>query len=168
MSEDLDLGSLVQTGVPADGAPTEQFITFKIGEREFGVDIMAVREIRGWSPATKIPNSPKAVLGVVNLRGAIIPILDLRACFGEDLTRASKAHVVIIVVIGSRVAGILVDAVSDILSVRTTDIQPIPEVDRQERNNMVSEVIVIEKRLVGVLSLERLISQSQLAAASQG
>jgi len=149
-----------------DGAPTQQYITFKIGDREFGVDIMAVREIRGWTPATKIPNSPKAVLGVVNLRGAIIPILDLRACFGEDLTQATQAHVVIIVVIGSRVAGILVDAVSDILSVRHADIQPIPEVDRKDRENMVSEVIVIDGRLVGVLSLDRLISQSQLAAAS--
>jgi len=148
-----------------DEAPSLQYITFQIGEREFGVDIMAVREIRGWSKATKIPNAPLAILGVVNLRGAIIPILDLRACFGEDLTKVEKSHVVIIVLIGTRVAGILVDAVSDILSVHHNDIQPVPEVDRHGRDAMVSEVIVIDKRLVGVLSLERLMSQSQLAAA---
>jgi len=76
-----------------------------------------------------------------------------------------KSHVVIIVLIGKRVAGILVDAVSDILSVRHADVQPIPEVDRRGRDAMVSEVIVIDKRLVGVLSLERLMSQSKLAAA---
>jgi purine-binding chemotaxis protein CheW len=149
-----------------EDAPSLQYITFKIGDREFGVDIMAVREIRGWSQTTKIPNAPDAILGVVNLRGAIIPILDLRACFGEELTKVEKSHVVIIVMIGARVAGVLVDAVSDILSVRDSDIQPIPEVDRQGRNAMVNEVIVVDKRLVGVISLEELISQSQLAEAA--
>ena len=149
----------------AEDAPSHQYIAFEIGDREFGVDIMAVREIRGWSRATKIPNAPREILGVVNLRGAIIPILDLRACFGEELTKVEKSHVVIIVLIGKRVAGILVDAVSDILSVRHADVQPIPEVDRRGRDAMVSEVIVIDKRLVGVLSLERVMSQSQLAAA---
>jgi purine-binding chemotaxis protein CheW len=143
-------------------APSHQYITFTIGEREFAVDIMAVREIRGWTATTKIPNAPRAILGVINLRGTIIPVLDLRASFGEELTVVTPAHVVIIVVIGARTAGILVDAVSDILTVGQDQLQDIPEVERQGRDAMVREVILVNQRLVGVLSLERLISQSQL------
>jgi len=150
------------TAARDDTAAPRQYITFTIGDREFAVDILSVREIRGWTATTKIPNAPRAILGVINLRGTIIPVLDLRVSFGEDLTQVTPAHVVIIVVIGTRTAGILVDAVSDILTVNKADIQSVPEVERQGRDAMVRDVILVDKRLVGVLSLERLIAQSQL------
>lgn len=145
-----------------EAGPQRQYITFTIGDREFAVDILAVREIRGWTATTKIPNAPRAILGVINLRGTIIPVLDLRASFGEDLTAVTPAHVVIIVVVGTRTAGILVDAVSDILTVNQADIQSVPEVERQGQDAMVRDIILVEKRLVGVLSLDRLLAQSQL------
>lgn len=97
-------------------ARIDQFITFTIGEEEYGVDIMDVREIKGWTQATRLPNSPNYVRGVVNLRGIMVPVLDLRARFGMGRTEVTKTHVVVIVTVEKRVLGLLVDAVSDILS----------------------------------------------------
>lgn len=137
----------------------KQFIAFSVGGREFGVDIMSVREIRGWSGTTPIPNSPPAVLGVVNLRGTIVPVIDLRVSFNIPQTDPTRTHVVFIVKIGDRVVGLLVDSVSDILSVRDSDIQPIREVEESSRDSAVSQIIVLEGRLVGLISLEKLVGQ---------
>jgi purine-binding chemotaxis protein CheW len=146
----------------------KQFIAFSVGGREFGVDIMAVREIRGWSGTTPIPNSPAAVLGVVNLRGTIVPVVDLRVSFNIAQTDPTRTHVVFIVKIGDRVVGLLVDSVSDILSVRDSDIQPIREVEEASRDSAVSQIIVLEGRLVGLISLEKLIGQLLLDGAARG
>ena len=94
-----------------------QFITFTLGEEDYGVDIMVVREIKGWTETTAIPNAPRFIHGVINLRGIIVPIMDLRARFGMALTVPSRMHVVIIINTGARTIGLLVDAVSDIISV---------------------------------------------------
>src|SRR5271157_4702862 len=95
----------------------KQFISFKIGSEEYAIDIMAVREIKGWTETTALPNQPDYILGVMNLRGIIVPVYDLRCRFGMGLTEASRSHVVIIVAARDRMAGLLVDAVSDILTI---------------------------------------------------
>jgi purine-binding chemotaxis protein CheW len=105
---------------------TQQFLTFTIDEAEYGVDIMSVREVKGWSDTTRLPNRPEHIRGVLNLRGVIIPIFDLRARFSQGLTQATEKHVVVILAIGSRIAGVLVDAVSDILTVGVDEIKPAP------------------------------------------
>lgn len=148
-------------------AVARQFIAFALGDREFGVDIMAVREIRGWSGTTPIPNSSPAVLGVVNLRGTIVPVIDLRVCFGIERTDLTRTNVVFIVRIGDRTFGLVVDAVSDILSVKETDIQPIREIEETSQESAVSQIIVLEGRLVGVIDLAKLIGQFLLPAASR-
>ena len=94
------------------GTAVKQFVTFTIGEEEYGVDIMMVREIKGWSPTTTLPNSPPYVRGVINLRGIIVPIFDLRMRFGMGLNEPGATHVVIIVKIGARTVGLLADGVS--------------------------------------------------------
>jgi len=88
---------------------SSQFITFTLGEEEYGVDIMAVREIKGWTPTTPIPNSPRCIFGVINLRGIIVPIMDLRTRFGMPQIPPTQMHVVIIINIGTRTIGLLVD-----------------------------------------------------------
>src|ERR1700759_1598584 len=88
-----------------------QFITFTLGDAEYGIDIMKVREIKGWTETTRIPNAPAHVRGVINLRGVIIPIFDLNARFGNGLTDPTAMHVVIIVQTGQRTVGLLVDTV---------------------------------------------------------
>src|SRR5436309_749089 len=108
----MDLGA----AAAADGA---QFISFAIGDDQYGVDIMAVREIKGWSDITHLPKQPEYVRGVLNLRGVMVPILDLRCRFGQGLTEATALHIVIIVQIASRQVGLLADRVLDIVSFET-------------------------------------------------
>ena len=99
----------------AADAPT-QLISFAIGDDQYGVDIMAVREIKGWTEITHLPKQPDYVRGVLNLRGVIVPIIDLRCRFGQGLTEATPLHIVIIVQIGAKPIGLLADRVLDIVS----------------------------------------------------
>src|SRR3954471_20136663 len=92
---------------------TRQFLTFTVMNEVFGVDIMTVREIKGWTETTRLPNAPEFMRGVMNLRGLIIPIFDLRTQFHRGLTDATAKHVVIILAVGERNIGVLVDTVSD-------------------------------------------------------
>src|ERR1700759_397963 len=95
----------------AESGDSLQFLTFSVNGEEYGVDIMTVREIKGWTETTRLPNTPACMRGVMNLRGLIIPIFDLRARFTETLTEANANHVVIILAVDERNIGILVDAV---------------------------------------------------------
>src|SRR5580698_8380818 len=105
-----------------------ELISFRIGAQEFCGDIMAVREIRGWTVATALPQSPGFVRGVINLRGAVLPIVDLAARLGFEGSETSERSVIIVAQIGEQVVGLLVDAVSDILTVTDDVIQPTPDV----------------------------------------
>jgi purine-binding chemotaxis protein CheW len=116
-------------GAAAAGiAELSQFISFAIGTDQYGVDIMAVREIKGWSEITHLPKQPEYMRGVLNLRGAMVPIIDLRCRFGQGLTAATPLHVVIVVQIGARQAGLLADRVLDIVGVNAAQIQPVPRI----------------------------------------
>jgi purine-binding chemotaxis protein CheW len=136
--------------------PTSQYITFTIGGEEYGVDIMAVREIKGWSDTTGLPNSPPYVRGVINLRGIIVPIFDLRARFGLGPTQATKTHVVIIVAVQQRTVGILVDSVSDILTIQASDVRSVPDMDRSIDDAYLNGLVAMSDRMVAIIALERL------------
>src|SRR5919201_4013726 len=116
----------------ADGGPATsgltQFISFAIGDDQYGVDIMAVREIKGWSEITHLPKQPDYMRGVLNLRGVIVPIIDLRCRFGQGMTQPTPLHIVIVVQIGSRHVGMLADRVLDIVATGAAQIQPVPRV----------------------------------------
>src|SRR5689334_24593805 len=105
-----------------------QVISFAIGDDQYGVDIMAVREIKGWSEITHLPKQPEYVRGVLNLRGVMVPIIDLRCRFGQGLTNATPLHIVIIVQVGTRQVGLLADRVLDIVSIDASQIQPVPRI----------------------------------------
>lgn len=143
-------------------ATPEQFITFTIGDGEYGVDIMAVREIKGWIETTSIPKAPSHVRGVINLRGVIVPIFDLRTRFGMGVTATTKSHVVIIVGIGARVVGLLVDAVSDILTVEDGEIRPVPELDKRMEAGFLEGLVAKGERMVTIISLGTLFSEEQI------
>jgi len=140
----------------AAGGETRQFISFTIGHEEYGVDIMAIREIKGWVPTTELPNTPPYVRGVINLRGAIVPIFDLRARFGGGATSASARHVIIVVSVRSRVVGILVDAVADIITIAFSSIQPVPELEHKTDAGFLAGLVTVEGRMVALLDLDRL------------
>jgi purine-binding chemotaxis protein CheW len=166
-----DVDSARELGKPNGAAAaasgnTLQFISFRIGEEEYAIDIMAVREIKGWVSTTTLPNQPKFVLGVLNLRGTIVPIFDLRCRFGLGLTEATRTHVVIIVSVGERIIGLLVDAVSDILTINSNEIRSVPEMDHSVSTEFLSGIVTINGNMVVMLSLENLFSRTALAAAS--
>lgn len=140
-------------------ADTHQFLTFTVDGEEYGVDIMAVREIKGWAATTRLPNSPEYLRGVMNLRGLIIPIFDLRARFKGELTQATANHVNIILSVGERNIGILVDAVSDILTVRSGEIKPAPEVESLVSRDFITGLISLEGRMVVLLEIKRLFTE---------
>ena len=150
---------------PAEGALSEtnirQFISFTIGDEEYGVDIMAIREIKGWTATTELPNTPAYMRGVINLRGAIVPILDLRARFGRGATETTARHVIIVVAVGNRVAGILVDAVADILAVAAVDIQPLPQIDHAQ-SGFLTGLVTVEGRMVALLDLDQVFAFDEL------
>ncbi|WP_020593097.1 chemotaxis protein CheW [Kiloniella laminariae] len=133
-----------------------QFITFTIGKQEYGVDIMSVREIKGWVETTLLPNTPEYMRGVLNLRGVIVPIFDLRCRFGQGQTDATKMHVIVIIAVKSRMVGILVDTVSDILTVPLNDIRAVPRMERLIDEEYLSGLVTINERMVALLNEERL------------
>ncbi len=138
-----------------------QFISFTIGDEEYGVDIMAIREIKGWTASTELPNAPSYMRGVINLRGAIVPILDLRSRFGRGRTEATARHVIMVVAVGSRVAGLLVDAVADILAVPAEDIQPIPQLEHAA-SGFLTGLVTVEGRMVALLDLDHVFAFEDL------
>ena len=112
----------------SDPSSVRKVVAFRIGAQEFCVDIMSVREIRCWTPATALPHTPNFVRGVINLRGFVLPIIDLASRFGFPPTEPSAQHVIIVTQIANRTVGLLVDAVSDILTVTDDLVQPTPDI----------------------------------------
>ena len=143
----------------ATSADIIQFISFAIGDDHYGVDIMAVREIKGWTEITHLPKQPDYVRGVLNLRGVIVPIIDLRCRFGQGLTEATPLHVVIIVQIAAQLVGLLADRVSDIISVDPTKIRAVPKVAQSARLDFLSGIVTIENAMIALIELPHLLTQ---------
>ena len=149
--------------VPTTGDHVRQFITFTVGSEEYGVDILAVREIRGWTAENRLPNLPPHVRGIINLRGTIIPILDLRARFGGSMTEATKTHVVVVIQLGEVSRGLLVDAISDILTISRDQIKPVPVMEvGEEASDYLTGLFTIEQRMVTLLDVARLFAGEAL------
>jgi len=153
------LGFRDETAELAQAAPPQslQLIAFSIGEQTYGVEITTVREIRAWNGATPLPNTRDYVRGVINLRGTIVPIFDLRARFGDGQTSATKNHVVVVMSVGEKWVGILVDAVSDILTVAKNDIHPVPEGNALD-SELLNGIVTHESRMVGLIDLATVVS----------
>jgi len=155
-----------QPDATQNSSATRQFLTFTLGEEEYGVDIMMVREVKGWTETTRLPNSPEYVRGVLNLRGIIIPIFDLRARFTGMLTVPDAKNVVIILAVGKRNIGILADTVSDILTVNQSEIKAAPETETSVDHRFVSGLIAVEDRMVVVLEIDKLLQPEDLEIAA--
>lgn len=146
---------------PVAGDAVTEFISFSIGEDQYGVAIMSVREIKGWSGVTHLPKQPDYVRGVLNLRGVMVPIIDLRCRFGQGLTEASAMHVVIIVQLAGKLVGILADRVLDIVSIGASKVQPVPRVTRSNQSDLLSGLVTIDDGMIALIDLEHLISVSE-------
>lgn len=143
-------------GAIAGSGRLKQYVTFLVGDRAYGLDIVLVREIKQWTPTTALPNQPHYMRGVLNLRGTIVPVHDLRARFGGPMTDAAETHVVVIVWIGDQTVGVLVDAVSDIISVSSEDIRPVPPSDADLDQSALNGLVNAESGMVALLDLKAL------------
>jgi purine-binding chemotaxis protein CheW len=158
--EHLDtLGS--QISFATDGS---QYLTFTLGQEEFGVEILKVQEIKGYSAITPIPNTPAYLKGVMNLHGTIIPVVDLRAKFSMAQAEYNQFTVIIVVTVGSKIMGLVVDAVSDVLNIPRTDIQDTPDFGAQVDAEFINGVAKAGEKLVVLLDIDKVLSGEELAA----
>jgi purine-binding chemotaxis protein CheW len=139
----------------ADGS---QYLTFSLGQEEYGVEILKVQEIKGYSTITPIPNTPVHVKGVMNLRGTIIPVVDLRSKLGMPTAEYSPFTVIVVVKVGSKTMGLVVDAVSDVLNIPSRDLQPTPDFGAQVDAAFISGMAKAGEKLVVLLDLDRVLS----------
>jgi len=159
----------IQDGQPNDARGNKvplQLISFAIGDDQYGVNIMAVREIKGWTEITHLPRQPDYVRGVLNLRGVIVPIIDLRCRFGQGLTEATPLHICIIVQIGTKPIGLLADRVLDIVSLDDAQIQPVPRIAQSSRVEFLSGLATIEGSMIALIDLPHLLAQHADEASS--
>jgi purine-binding chemotaxis protein CheW len=143
----------------------QELMAFMAGGQEFCIDIMAIREIRGWTAATPLPKTPGYMMGVINLRGTILPILDLSARLGLGGCEPSGRNVIMVVQIGSRAVGLLVDAVSEIIMVKAGDIQPAPSVAMDEMKALIIGIIPVGDRLLSLLDVNLVLPELEAEVA---
>ncbi len=146
-------------------AITHELIAFRVGAQEFCVNIMAVCEIRGWTEATVLPQAPRYVRGVINLRGAVLPIVDFAMRLGLPSTEPTARHVVIVTQINHQQVGLLVDAVSDILTINDESIQPTPDIASELVKEFVQGLLPIDSRMISLISLANVLQTEEVLAA---
>jgi purine-binding chemotaxis protein CheW len=128
-----------------------ELLSFRVEDQEYSVDIMSVREIRSWTRATSIPHAPTYVRGVINLRGTVLPVVDLALRLGIQSQEPNERSVIIVVDIGGRAVGLRVDAVSDILSVPSEALQAPPDLLAEEAADFIRALTIVEGRMIRVL-----------------
>jgi purine-binding chemotaxis protein CheW len=139
---------------------SEQYLTFMLAGEEYGVDILRVQEIKGWDKVTRLPHTPDYVLGVINLRGALVPILDLRRRFGLEAITFGPTTVVIVVRAVERTVGMVVDAVSEVYNVDPAATQPPPDVCGSVDTVFVKALATVDDKMLILLDVDRLIDNS--------
>jgi purine-binding chemotaxis protein CheW len=149
----LEAANHAVAGARGNEAGIQEFVTFAIGEDRYGVDIMSVREIKGWSGVSPLARQPDFVRGVLNLRGVMVPIVDLRCRFGQGMTDATATHIVIIVSISDQLVGLLADQVLDIVPYEASKIQPVPRVTRDSDVNLFGGLLTDEDGMITLIDL---------------
>lgn len=142
-----------------------ELLTFQLAEQEYSLDIMSVREIRGWTKTTPLPHAPSYMKGVINLRGTVLPVMDLSERLGLKPQKQTDRNVIIVVNHDDIMTGLLVDAVSDIIALTADDLQPPPEMQASTSPNVVSSLTLIDERMIRVLDLSSIVVSVQSNAA---
>jgi purine-binding chemotaxis protein CheW len=151
----------------ACAAHSGEFLTFTLGAEEYGMDILKVQEIRGYDAVTRIANTPAFIKGVINLRGIIVPIIDLRLKLNLEHAQYDQFTVVIILNVGTRTVGVVVDSVSDVIALTAGQIRPAPEFGAGIDTRYVTGLGAIDDRLLILLDVEKLISASDMVLLEQ-
>lgn len=158
----------IQDQVDQSEGTEDQILSFVLGNEEYGVDILRVQEIKGWEKTTSIPNSPNYVMGVINLRGAVVPVVDLRVRFGlTDITYDDSTVVIILRAMDDtthtqKIIGIVVDGVSDVHSIDLSALQLAPEINGTIHTDYVKGLATVAEKMVIVLHVDQLVSNGIL------
>lgn len=145
----------------------QQYLTFNLADEYYGVDILKVQEIKGYTTVTRIPNTPDFLKGVLNLRGTIVPIVDLRMKFGMGVTEPTSFTVVVVVNVRNRVMGFLVDAVSDVLDMNAKDIQAPPDMGSSVDITFIAGIGNAQNRLVTLLDIDRVLTEEEVTVVGE-
>jgi purine-binding chemotaxis protein CheW len=146
------------------GTDVSQYLTFSLGAEEYGLEILKVQEIKGYTAITPIPNTPPHVKGVMNLRGTVVPVVDLRAKFALSAVEYTKFTVIIIVTVADKTTGLIVDSVSDVLEIPASQIRPAPNLGTRADTRFISGMAEVADKLTVLLDLDRLLSDEEAAA----
>ena len=144
-----------------------EFLAFKLGAEEYGIDILRVQEIRSYEEPTRIANAPAFIKGVVNLRGVIVPIVDMRLKFNLEEARYDSFTVVIVLNIGARVVGMVVDAVSDVITLTPEQLRPVPEFNSAIDSDHLLAIGAVESRMLILVDIEKLMTSPELGLVEQ-
>jgi len=143
-----------------------QFLTFTLAKEEYGVDILRVQEVKGWAPVTKIPRSPDYVQGVLNLRGTIVPVVDLRMRFHLEQIDYTRTTVIVVINIetdaGRRVIGIVADGVSDVINVPVENVKDAPDFGTKVHTDFISGLATVNENMVMLLDIDKLLSAAEI------
>jgi len=144
-----------------------QFLTFVLDGEYYGVDILQVQEIKAWTPVTKVPNTPTTIKGVLNLRGEIVPIVDMRAHFGLEQTKYTSLTVIIVLSLHDkenkqRTIGIIADSVSDVVDISFDDLKPTPELGEGINTDFIRNIATVDNKMVMLLDIMLLVNTSTL------
>jgi len=149
----------------SEEAPLEM-ISFLVNDQAFCLDVSVIREIRGWTPATPLPGAPLEVRGVINLRGVIMPVVDLKARLDQGLTEPSSRHVIIVLELGDRQAGLLVEAVQETFKIARSELQQPPSLSDPAVIGLVGAILSLGGRMVSMLVPEALLPESAMASSA--
>jgi purine-binding chemotaxis protein CheW len=153
------LGSIATPRVKLN---TNEFLSFKLGAEEYGIDILKVQEIRSYEEPTRIANAPPFIKGVVNLRGVIVPIIDMRLKFNLQQVSYDSFTVVIVLNIGKQVVGMVVDSVSDVLSLTPEQLQPVPEFNSAVDGDHLLAIGTVNDRMLILIDIEKLMTSAEM------
>jgi purine-binding chemotaxis protein CheW len=151
----------------AKGGAGAEFLSFRLGTEEYGIDILKVQEIRGYDAVTRIANTPEFLKGVINLRGTIVPIIDLRIKFGLGNPVYDEFTVVIILNVASRIVGVVVDSVSDVLTLTDEQMRPAPEFSAALDTQYVIGLGAIDDRMLILVDIEKLIGSRDMGLVDE-
>lgn len=146
-------------------ADTIEIIAFRLHDQEFCVRTTTIREIRGWAPSTPIPHAPQDVVGVMNLRGSVIPIIDLAYKLGMPSTAANERSAIVVTEVRNMVIGMLVDRVSDILTIKASEVQPAPEITTSFDRGFTDGIIARDNGMICFLNLAKMFHDQEALAA---
>lgn len=162
-------GAATRDAKGLSAAPTSlrEFLAFKLGAEEYGIDILRVQEIRSYEEPTRIANAPAFIKGVVNLRGVIVPIVDMRLKFNLEQADYDGFTVVIVLNIGSRVVGMVVDAVSDVITLTAEQLHPVPEFSSAIQSDHLLAIGAVQERMLILVDIEKLMTSAEMGLVEQ-